>query len=218
LSGHGSYAEFTPVKAASLARKPQGVDFVHAAAAPLTAVSAYQAIVEHIRLRPGQTILIHGGAGGIGSFAIQLAKHLGAYVAATAADAAIRYVRELGADQVIDYRSQRFTDLLHDYDAVYDTVGGEAYAASFKVLKQRGVLVSMVEPPNEALGKQYGVTPVNQFTRVTTARLEKVTELLEQGALTIQVDKTFPLSQAADALAYLQAGGHRGRVVLTVQE
>jgi NADPH:quinone reductase-like Zn-dependent oxidoreductase len=218
LSGKGSFAEFTPVKVTALAPKPQNLDFTQAAAVPLAAVSAYQALVEAINLQPGQKILIHGGAGGIGTFAIQLAKHSGAYVATTVSSRNLDYVKELGADQVVDYQAQDFTAILKDFDAVYDTVGGETYAKSFQILKQGGTIVSMVEQPNEALANQHGVTPVNQFTRVTTERLKKITELLENGALTVHIDRAFPLSQVAEALEYLHSGQHLGKVVLSVKE
>lgn len=217
LSGNGSYAAFTPVKAGSLAPKPTNLNFVKAAAVPLAAVSAYQCIVEHMHLQAGQKILIHGGAGGIGTFAVQLAKYLGAYVATTATGKDVAYVKELGADEIIDYATQDFSSQLTDFDAVYDTIGGETYGKSFKVLKQDGIIVSMAEQPNEELAKQYGVTPISQFTLVTTERLQKITELLEAGAITVHVAKTFPLEQAAEALDYLRSGKHYGKVVLAVK-
>ncbi|HEV2402817.1 MAG TPA: NADP-dependent oxidoreductase [Candidatus Saccharimonadales bacterium] len=217
LGNHGSFAEFTPVKASSLSTKPIKVDFIQAAALPLASVSAYKALIEHTNLQSGQKVLIHGGAGGIGSFAIQIAKHLGAYVATTAATDEVDYVKERGADEVIDYTSQQFETILKDYDAIYDTVGGEVNKRSYQVLKSGGILVSMVAQPDEALAKQYNVKAINEFTQVTTERLTKITELVDQGILTVHVDKTFPLEQAADALAYLQSGKHRGKVVITIK-
>jgi NADPH:quinone reductase-like Zn-dependent oxidoreductase len=215
--GQGSYAEFTPVKADSLAAKPESIDFVTAAAAPLTAVSAYQALVEHAGLMSGQKVLIHGAAGGIGSFAVQLAKHLGAYIAATAGTEDIGYVKSLGADEVIDYKTQDFASLLKDYDVVFDTVGGETFAKSHQVLKPGGIIVSMATQPDEALAKQYNVQTMHQATQVNPERLVKIIELVEQGALKVHVDKVFPLEQAGDAQAYLQAGKHHGKVVLKVK-
>jgi NADPH:quinone reductase-like Zn-dependent oxidoreductase len=131
VHGNGSFAKFTPVSVNSVALKPTKLDFVAAAATPLTAVSAYEALVDTIHAQSGQKVLIHGGAGGIGSFAIQLAKHLGAHVATTASAEDSDYVRELGADEVIDYKSQQFETMLRDYDAVFDNVGGETYMNSF---------------------------------------------------------------------------------------
>jgi NADPH:quinone reductase-like Zn-dependent oxidoreductase len=217
LGGQGSFAEFTPVKATSIAPKPKNVDFTTAAALPLAGVSAYQALVEHLELKSGQKILIHGAAGGIASFAVQLAKHLGAYVATTAAAEDTDYVKSLGADEVIDYKTQKFETLVKDYDAVYDTVGGETYTKSFQVLKPGGRIVSMIEKPNEDLIKQHSVTAISQFTRVTTERLAKLAELIDAGAIKPQIDKTFPIDAAAEALAYIETGRHHGKVVITVK-
>lgn len=217
LSGHGAFAEFTPVKATQLASKPAGVDFTTAAGLPLVSVSAYQALVDHMNLQAGQKILIHGGAGGIGSMAIQLAKHLGAYVATTARAAETDFVKGLGADEVIDYESQDFSELLKDYDAVFDTVGGETNAKSYKVLKNGGALVSMLAQPDAELVKQKNLNYTAQFTQVTTERLAKITELVGQGILKVNIDKIFPLDQAAEALEYLKTGHPRGKVVLQIK-
>ncbi len=214
--GQGSYAEFTPVKAESLAPKPDELDFVTAAAIPLAGCSAYQALVDHLNLQAGQKILIHGGAGGIGSYAVQLAKHLGAYVATTAAAEDAEYAKSLGADEIIDYKTQAFETILQDYDAVFDTVGGESFEKSFRILKRGGMIVSMVAS-NEELAAQQGVTAILQSSKVTAERLAKVSELVEQGVLKVNVDKVFPLDQAAEALEYIHQGKHRGKVVITVK-
>ena len=142
---HGSYAEFATVKSSQLALKPNSINYETAAAFPLAAASAVQALNEHIDLKPNQKVLIHGGAGGIGSLAIQLAKHVGAYVATTVSAEDIEFAREIGADEVIDYKAEDFSAKLQDYDAVFDTVGGETTTDSYKVLKPGGVLVSMVD-------------------------------------------------------------------------
>jgi alcohol dehydrogenase len=215
--GQGSFAEFTPVNAKQLVDKPVSVDFVTAAALPLAAVSAYQALVDHIDLQAGQKILIHGGAGGIGSLAIQIAKHLGAYVATTASSTEDDFVKNLGADVVIDYQTQDFSTLLKDYDAVFDTVGGETNAKSYTILKNGGALVSMVQPVDEALAKQYGVKYTQQSSKLTTERLTKIAELVDSGALKAKVDKVFPLDQAAEALEYLKTGHPHGKVVIQVK-
>jgi len=217
-SGQGSFAEFTPVSAEQLISKPVSVDFVTAAALPLAAVSAYQALVDHIGLKPGQKILIHGGAGGIGSLAIQIAKHLGAYVATTASAAETDFVKSLGADEVIDYQTQDFSALLKDYDAVFDTVGGETNTKSYPILKDGGALVSMVQPIDETLAKQYGVQYTQQSSKPTVERLTKIAELVDTGKLKANVDKVFPIDQAAEALEYLKTGHPRGKVVLQVKE
>lgn len=215
--GSGSFAEFITANSAAIYAKPKGTSYVEAAALPLVGVSATQALMEHIRLSKGQKILIHGGAGGIGLIAIQLAKHLGTHVAATADTDDIKFVKDFGADEVIDYKTQRFEDVLSGYDAVFDTVGGETYTRSFKVLKKSGIIVSMLEQPNQELMKQYGVTAISQFTQINTERLKKLAELVEKGAVKVHVDKTFPLEKAAEALEHLQKGHPRGKVVVAIK-
>lgn len=218
FSGTGSFAEFSPIAATSIALKPGSVDFAEAAALPLTTASTYQALVETLHLTAGQKILIHGGAGGIGSFAIQLAKHLGAYVATTAAPDDLDFARSLGADEVIDYTSQKFEEILHDYDAVFDTVGGEANKKSYVILRTGGQLVSMAAAPDDALAAEYGVTASAQQTKVTTERLQKVAELVDQGVLKPAIDKIFPLEQTAEAVEYMRQGHHRGKVVIKMTD
>jgi len=217
LSGQGSFAEFTPVKADSLALKPTKLDFTQAAALPLVSVSAYQALVEHMGLQAGQKILIHGGAGGIGSMAIQLAKHLGAYVATTAAASKTEFVKSLGADEAIDYKQQDFSELLKDYDAVFDTIGGETNRKSYAVLRPGGILVSMVAQPDQAEVEGRRIRYVAQFTRVTTQTLNKIAELVDAGILKVQIDKIFPLEQTANALEYFKTGHPRGKVVIKIK-
>lgn len=170
-------------KASQTAAKPASVDFVTAAALPLVAVSAYRHSSDHMDLQQGQRILIHGGAGGIGSIAIQLAKHLGAYVATTVGGDETEFVKKLGADEAIDYKAQDFSALLNDYDAVFDTIGGETNRKSYTVLKPGGTFVSMVEQPDEALVAEHRVNYVSQFTRVTTERLDAIAVLVDQGVL-----------------------------------
>jgi NADPH:quinone reductase-like Zn-dependent oxidoreductase len=218
FSGHGSFAEYSLIASGNLAPKPQSADFMQAAALPLTAASAYQAIVETLNVQSGQKILIHGGAGGIGMFAIQLAKHLGAYVATTAAADDIEFVKAQGADEAIDYTAQKFEELIQEYDAVFDTVGGDTAEKSYAVLKRGGQLVSMAAMPNEALASEHGITASAQQTRVTTERLQNVTELADQGVFQPAIDKTFPLEQAAEALEYMRRGHHRGKVVIKVTD
>jgi NADPH:quinone reductase-like Zn-dependent oxidoreductase len=217
LGGQGSFAEFTAAKAGQTALKPKIVDFHVAAAIPLAGVSAYQALVEHANLQNGQKVLIHGGAGGIGTFAVQIAKHLGAYVAATAAASDAEFVKGLGADEVIDYKSQKFEDVLKDYDAVFDTVGGETYKKSYQVLKPGGVLVSMTEKPDRELTKKHGVNAISQQTKTTADKLKEVAKLVELGAIKVNVDKVFPLDDAGEALEYLKVGHPKGKVVIKVK-
>lgn len=218
VSGNGSYAEFSPVAATQLVAKPENLDFVTAAALPLAGVSAYQAVVDHINLQPGQKILIHGGAGGIGTIAIQIAKNIGATVATTASTDDLDYVKELGADVVIDYTQQDFSKELSDYDAVFDTVGGETATKSFEVLAEGGTLVSMVEQADNGLAADKNITFIAQQSKATQERLSKLAELADVGAIKVHVDKVFPLNQAAEALEYLKTGHARGKVVLQIKD
>ena len=218
LGGQGSYAEYTAVKSSQLAAKPESVDFITAAALPLAATSAYQAVVDHLGLKKGQKILIHGGAGGIGSLAIQIAKHLGAYVATTAAVDDTEFVKELGADEVVDYKTQDFSEIIKDYDAVFDTVGGETNKKSYEVLKPGGALVSMTDQPDDELVKKYEVVYTSQATAATQKRLKAIAKLVDEDVLKPQVDTVFPLDEAAEALEYQKTGAPKGKVVLKVKE
>jgi alcohol dehydrogenase len=212
--GSGTFAESTLAPAEAVAAKPKSVGHKEAAALPLVGVSALQALVENLKLEKGQRVLIHGGAGGIGSAAIQIAKHLGAYVATTAAGSDLEYVKSLGADQAVDYKKEKFEDVVDEVDDVLDTVGGETYKRSFAVLKRGGRIVSMIEQPNQELMEKRGAEAIMQFTKVTTERLQKLTELVEAGALKINIDRTFPLEQAGEALREIEEHPPRGKVVV----
>lgn len=215
--GSGAFAEMALATADTIAHKPKTLSHEQAAGLPTVGVSARQALVETIGLTNGQKILIHGGAGGIGSIAIQLAKHLGAYVSTTVRANDMQYVRELGADEIIDYQTQNFDDLLHDYDAVYDNVGGETYARSFKVVKKGGIIVSMVEQPNQQLMDQFGVKAVFQLTQANRERLTKLAQWVDQNNIRVNVEKTFLLEEAAKALEYQRMVHPRGKVVLEIR-
>jgi NADPH:quinone reductase-like Zn-dependent oxidoreductase len=215
--GSGSFAEFVLADIKVTALKPKAITHVEAAALPLTGVSAWQALADHIGLSRDKKILIHGGAGGIGTIAIQLARHLGAYVTATAGAKDLQHVKELGADEAIDYKNQSFENMLHNYDAVFDTVGGETYVKSFKVLKKGGIIVSMLEQPRPELMEKYGVNAIGQFTQMNSERLSKLAQLADKRVIKVHVDKTFPLEQAGEALEYLQSGHPRGKVVLKMK-
>jgi alcohol dehydrogenase len=215
--GSGAFAELALADKDSIAHKPKTLNYEEAAALPLVGVSAWQALVENIGLSKDKKILIHGGAGGIGSIAIQLAKHLGAYVATTVSTNDKQFVQELGADQVIDYTKENFEDMIHEYDAVFDTVAGETYKRSFRVLKKgSGIIVSMLEQPNSELMNQYGVKAVFLFSQVNRQRLTKLAEWVDQNNIKVNIDKTFSLDDAAKALDYQKDVHPRGKVVLTV--
>jgi NADPH:quinone reductase-like Zn-dependent oxidoreductase len=213
----GAFAEFALTKGEQVAKMPANLDYVAAAAAVLTGESAIQGIIKHMNVQAGQKVLIHGGAGGIGTMAIQIAKHLGAYVATTATGEGLDYVKQLGADEVIDYKSQQFDELLHDYDAVFDTVAGETYQRSFKVLKKGGVIVSMLEQPNQELMDQYGVTAIAQQTKTNPESLDTLRELIEDGVVTVHVDKTFPFEQVKEAFEARESGSVRGKIALAIR-
>jgi alcohol dehydrogenase len=215
--GSGAFAEMALANTESIAYKPKRLTHAEAAALPLVGVSAWRALTENIGLSKGQRILIHGGAGGIGSIAIQLAKNLGAHVATTVSANDKEFVQGLGADQIIDYKSQNFEDLLHDYDAVFDTVGGETYKRSFKVLKKgSGVIVSMLEQPNSELMDQYDIKAIFQFTQADRVRLTKLAQWVDQNNIRVNVERTFSLDEAGKALDYQKDVHPRGKVVLAV--
>ena len=215
--GSGAFAEQTAPQINYIAPKPKTVSHAEAAALPLTGVSAWEVIVEHIKLAPNQRILIHGGAGGIGTIAIQLAKHIGAYVIATAGTSDIQYVKELGADEVIDYQTQSFETNVSDLDAVFDTVGRDTNTKSYAILKSGGIIVSMIEQPNKELMAQFGVKAIAQASKVTTERLMHIARLVDEGALKVRIDKTFPLEDTKDALDYIKNGRPKGKVVVAVK-
>jgi alcohol dehydrogenase len=214
--GSGAFAEMALANADSIAHKPKSLSHAEASALPLVGVCAWQALVQNSGLSKDQKILIHGGAGGIGSIAIQLAKYLGAYVATTVSTNDKQFVQELGADQVIDYKTQDFPAMLHDYDAVLDTIGGETYRRSFKVLRKGGIIVSMLEQPNSELMNQYGIKAIFQFTQVNRERLTKLARWVDQNNISVNVEKTFLLDEAGKALDYQRDENPRGKVVLTV--
>jgi len=214
--GSGAFAEMALANTESIASKPRRLSHAEAAGLPLVGVSARCALTEDIKLSKGQKILIHGGAGGIGSIAIQLAKNLGAYVATTVSANDKPFVQELGADVVIDYRTQTFEDLLQNYDAVFDTVGGDTYRRSFKVLKKGGIIVSMLEQPYSELMNQYGVKAIFRFTQADRERLTKLAQWVDQNNIRVNVEKEFSLDQAADALDYQKNVHPKGKVVLAI--
>ncbi|MBI4054115.1 MAG: NADP-dependent oxidoreductase [Candidatus Doudnabacteria bacterium] len=215
--GSGSLAEFTVAASGKVAKKPTTVGMNEAASLPLVGASAIQGLEEHIQTKTGQNILIHGGAGGIGSLAIQLAKFHGAYVAATVADSEADFAKSLGANQVIDYTTQDFTKVLKDFDAVFDLVGGETATKSFKVLKKGGVLVSMAGQPDQQLAKEHEVTAIAQMTQTSTRQLIRLAELVDSGKIKPQVDKVFAFTEAKEAFDYFEQEHPKGKVGLKLK-
>lgn len=213
----GAFAEFAVTSAGQIAVAPHGLEFTDAASLPLVGVSALQALQEHINLQPGQKIFIHGGAGGIGTIAIQVAKHIGAHVATTATGEGIELVKSLGADDVIDYKMHNYADVLKEYDAVFDTVGDD-FDATFAILKPGGVAVSMIASANEAAAKELGITAMTQSTHVTTAVLDTLRQLVEAGIIVAQVDQIFSLDAIKEAFDARETGTVRGKIAIEIKQ
>ncbi len=212
----GAFAEYTATKAEQISLKPGNLDYLQAAAMPLVGVSAVQALVEHLNLQADQRIFIHGGSGGIGTIAIQIAKHLGAYVAASARGQSTEYIRDLGADETIDTESEDFSEVLKNFDAVFDTVGGEDFAKCLAILKQDGVAVSMVPTVDTSKADEHDVTAITQFTKVNTDKLVTLRDLIEAGVVRPQVDKVFSLEEVRRAFEYRENNHPKGKVVLQI--
>ncbi|HVJ31549.1 MAG TPA: NADP-dependent oxidoreductase [Terriglobia bacterium] len=210
----GAFAPLAVLPVTHIAPAPANLPLDEAAGLPTAAGTAWQALFETADLRPGQTVLIHAGAGGVGSCAIQLARQAGAKVISTASADNLALLRELGADQAIDYRQADFAGDLRNVDVVLDTMGGEVQRRSFAVLRGGGRLVSIVTPPDEALARQYDVAASFVFHQTDRSRLNQVAGLCEAGKLKPLIDRKMPLAAAAEALAYVAAGHARGKVLL----
>jgi len=225
--GSGSFAQFAAANPSKIAIKPKSLDYLQSAAMPLAGVSALQAVEDHIHLNKHlasakasagrQKILIHGGAGGIGHFAIQIAKAHGAYVATTVSARDMQFVKELGADQVIDYKVEAFDDKIDDFDAVFDTVGGETTNKSLKVLKAGGIIVSMAGESDGKLAKKFKVSAIGQQTDGNPKRLRRLALLVDEGKIRVYIDRVFTLDQAKEAFEHLEFGHPRGKVVLKIK-
>jgi NADPH:quinone reductase-like Zn-dependent oxidoreductase len=215
--GAGTYADYAIAPVATLARKPAGISFEEAATLGIGGVTAWAALFDTAKLQPGQRLLVQGGAGGVGSLAVQLAHWKGAQVIATTSTGNMDHVRSLGADEVIDYTKTKFDDVVHDVDVVLDTIGGEVTDRSWNVLKPGGMLVVVAGMPEPEKAAAHGVrTSGVQAPQVTRPVLEELVRLVESGALAPQVRQVFPLSEAAGAHAAAETGHGRGRIVLQV--
>ncbi len=236
----GTFAEFVPVREASLALKPQGITMEEAASIPLVGLTAWQALVERANLQKGQKVFVQAGSGGVGTFAIQLAKHLGATVATTTSTANVALVKSLGADVVVDYKTQDFEDVLRDHDVVLNSQDGKTLEKSLRVLKRGGDLVSISGPPDPAFGEQIsapwfvklvlrllssgvsrkarglGIDYSFLFMTASGTQLREITRLVEEGAVRPVIDKVFPFESTNEALAYVEAGRAKGKVVVKV--
>jgi NADPH:quinone reductase-like Zn-dependent oxidoreductase len=234
----GTFAEFVPVKEASLALKPKALTMEEAASVPLVGLTAWQALVGKAKLQKGQKVFIQAGSGGVGTFAIQLAKHLGATVATTTSAANVALVKSLGADVVIDYKAQDFEEILGNYDVVLNSQDGRTLEKSLRVLKTGGKLISISGPPDPAFGQQIGAPALVRlvvrllsagvrrrakrrgvaysflFMKASGSELRELTPLLEAGVVRPVIDRIFPFESTNEALAYVEAGRAKGKVVV----
>jgi NADPH:quinone reductase-like Zn-dependent oxidoreductase len=235
----GTFAEYIAIDHADIAHKPRSLTMEESAAVPLVALAAWQVLADLARITPGQKVLVHAGAGGLGSTVIQLARHLGAYVATTARGDDEQKVRDLGASEVIDYTKADFSERLSGYDVVVDSLGGDTLAKSLTVLKPGGLAISVVGPPDAAFAEQLGrplLKPVMAlmsrkvraqartlgvrysffFMRANGAQLKTLAALYDAGALHPVLDRTFSFDETLDAMAYVEQGRAKGKIVVTM--
>ncbi|WP_330461288.1 NADP-dependent oxidoreductase [Streptomyces sp. NBC_00820] len=215
--GHGSHAEYVIAPVRALTHKPASIDHTQAGALPLVSLTAWQALTEHAGLRPGQRVLIHAAAGGVGHVAVQIAKALGAYVIGTASEGKHDFLREIGVDEVIDYRSTDFTEAVQDVDVVLDTLGGETSVRSLRVLRPGGVVVSILpvgSPEFHEEAERLGVRAVRMLVDADRAGMREIAGLAESGKLRATIAGTFPLAEAAKAHELGDTGRTTGKLVL----
>ncbi|MFF5436542.1 NADP-dependent oxidoreductase [Streptomyces achromogenes] len=237
----GTFAELIAVHQDDLAPKPATLTMAEAASLPLVALTAWQALVERARVQPGQKVLIHAGAGGLGSVAVQLAKALGAHVATTVSTAKVDLAKDLGADVVVDYRTQDFEEVLDGYDVVLDSLGGENLAKSLRVLKPGGVAISVAGPPDPAFARELGANPLLRlamtalsftarrnakrhgvtysflFMKASGDQLRQLTPLVDTGRIRPVIDRVFPFEQTLQAMEYVEKGQAKaGKVVVAM--
>jgi NADPH:quinone reductase-like Zn-dependent oxidoreductase len=215
---NGAYAEYVATGTRNLAPKPGSIDHVHAAAVPLAALTAWQALFNVARLTLGQTVLIHGAAGGVGHFAVQFAKWKGARVIGTASSGNEGFLRELGADEVIDYRTRPFEEVVHDVDVVFDPIGGDTQERSWKVLKKGGVLVATLGISSPEAATEYGVRGEGVMVGPDNAQLTQIATLIDAENVKPAVSAVLPLAEAARAHELSQTGHVRGKIVLKVKD
>lgn len=237
----GAFAEEVVVPASLVAPKPARLSFEEAASLPLVGLTAWQALVEVGQLSAGQTVLVHAGAGGVGAVAVQVARHLGARVVATASAKNHAFVKQLGADEVVDYHAQRFEDVVRDADVVLDTVGADTQLRSFRCVRPGGHVISITDRPTLALARTWGVSPMlwpvfallgaratlaarrhgahytYLFMHPSGEQLRTLGDLVDTGALRPHVDRVFPFAQTREAIAHAESGQARGKVVIRVR-
>jgi len=212
----GGYAEYVVVKESEASSKPTVLDHPSAAAVPLAGLTAWQGLFRYGGLQSGQRVLIHAGSGGVGHFAIQFAKARGAHVITTVSEQSVDFVRKLGADEVIDYKKQRFENEVQDVDVVFDLIGGETQDRSWRVLKKGGILVSTLSPPSQEKASAHGVRGTRYTAESNASELAEIAGLIDAGTVKPAISKTFALSDAALALQIVEQGHTQGKVVLTI--
>jgi NADPH:quinone reductase-like Zn-dependent oxidoreductase len=212
----GGAAEYVAVHAADLAPKPKALGHAQAAAVPLSALTVWQAFFDHAHLAPGQRVLIHGAAGGVGTFAVQIAHWSGAYVIGTASAKNRDFLLNLGAGEVIDYQQAQFEQVAHDVDVVLDTIGGETRERSWQVLKPTGILVSLTDPIAEGEAATHGRHGLFFIVEPNREQLGRITALIDSGAIRPVIAETIPLARAREAFERGVAGHTRGKLVLQV--
>src|SRR5437660_7935063 len=218
LDNSGGYAQYALVKEGEAAPKPKSLTYVEAAAVPIVALTAWQALIDSAKLSAGQTVLIHGGSGGVGSFAIQIPKARGAKVIATASPANQDLLKELGADVAIDYTKQKFEDVAKDVDVVLDSVGKDTLARSYGVIKKGGFIVSIVARLDQTELGKHGIHGAALSVDPNSQELAEIGKLIDQGKIKVIVSQTFPLSEAKTAQSQVATGHTRGKIVLKVAE
>ena len=218
-TNQGTYAEFVAVDENLLAHIPSSMSFEEAAAIPLAGLTAWQCLVDFGKIKKDDKVLIHAGAGGVGNFAIQIAKSFGAYVATTASSKNAEFLKSLGADQVIDYRTEDFTDLLKDYDIVLDSMGGEVQSNSYKVLKPKGKLVSIAQPPSEEEAAEHQVDAGFLWLEPNGEQLKHLADMYFDGKIKVIIGETFPFNEQSlkDAHALSETHHARGKIVIKVK-
>jgi alcohol dehydrogenase len=238
----GTFAEYLSVHEEDVALKPENLTFEEAASLPLVGLTTWQAFHEILQLKPDQKILIHAGAGGVGTFAIQLAKEMGAFVATTASEKGFDLVSSLGADRVINYKEEQFEEILNEYDAVFDTLGGDSLNRSFRILKPHGKIVSVSAVPNRrfavennlgfikrllfsvvsrnisALEKKFNVDYHFLFMKPSGEQLTKIKHLVEKGSIRPVIDRVYSIEEAQEAVQYVEMGRAKGKVVIQVKK
>jgi len=218
LDKGGAYAEYAVATEKEAAAKPKSLTYVEAAAVPLVSLTAWQALIDTAKLSPGQAVLIHGGSGGVGSFAIQIAKARGAKVFATASTPNQNLLKQLGADVAIDYTKQKFEDIAKDVDVVLDSVGKDTLVRSYGIVKKGGIIVSIVGRPNQAELDKHGIRGASISVEPNSDELAEITKLIEEKKIKVVVSQTLPLAEAAKAQSQADTHHTRGKIVLKVAE